>query len=420
MSKKFISILSVVLILTFIGSVFPPVSTKASVGEMTKDLNKGAALDEFEKTDNMQINLIGDSNAIKNYQKLDGKTKKLKDTDLISSEKEFNSIWITEEEHNKYLSKNGVKKLDKYLNKGYSIYFLGLKDLNILKELFTDVKSHEELKESQVGQQVAFLTRNMNGETFTGSILSDRSYTDERMLKTITASTWNRRNDFKYTKKKAEISFIDKVANKVYASNGSDFTIGSKWRSVFPWTQYTLDTIKGTQTEWKAAFYLTDPKDGQNYYAMAIEAAMDPDSGISSRELNYYSDANSNGQANQLRQYNPKANPTSSTISFNVGGSYSQAGGTTGSIGASWNVVLNDLTITDSSSPSSQIMNLYFRYSVGSSYAKQTTWQNVAFVYLAPSGSSNCIIDNKRAVIFRDGNAPDGANSHYMTTTVYK
>jgi len=233
------------------------------------------------------------------------------------------------------LSEKGVKKLEKYLNKGYSIYFLGLKDPNKMGELFYDGKFNEELKDGNVEQQVTFISKNKDGEIFLGAILSEEKYSDERLFTTLIASTWNRRNDYNYSKKKAEFSFIEKVTNKVYASNDADFNIGSKWKNVYPWTQYSVDTGFGTQTEWKAGFYLTDSTDGQNYYAMAIETAMDPDTSATTSKLRYISDADSNGQANKLKSYAPKVSPSSNTLSFNIGGSYSKSGVAKGSIGAS-------------------------------------------------------------------------------------
>jgi len=66
-------------------------------------------------------------------------------------------------------------------------------------------------------------------------------------------------------------------------------------------------------------------------------------------------------------------------------------------------------------------MAIDFDFDESSSYAKQTTWQNLAFVYLAPSGSTSCKLDNFReATFWTTGFTLTDKKSSYFITTVYK
>ena len=303
-----------------------------------------------------------------------------------------------------------------------------MEDLTAIKKAFTNAKFEEESKDSIFHHRIGFITKNQKGEYFTGHILSDKKYNDTQVINSALSETWNRRNDIKYTRKQKTEKTALSLLNKVKANSGDDFSIGSSWDQVFGWTKYDYTTDFGNYSEWKAAFYLTDSKDGNDYYAMAFDAAMDPEKNISysgipiADELNYYSDADSNGQDNQLRSYAPQSAPTSSTYSFSIGSPLSLSGA---SVGASWSVTKDDLNLNDNSSPYYEQMNISFKYDHGGSgYDTQTSWQNASFIYQAPSGSNSVILDNKRVFVFKSTNL-SGINgtdsgSDYFTTTVYK
>ena len=255
-------------------------------------------------------------------------------------------------------------------------------------------------------------------------IQTNSQYTSKDVLETILTSSWNRRNDIKYTRSEKTAYFQNLLAQKVYADSGSTYSIGSGWACKFGWSQYILTTYSGDYTEWKAAYYLEHPVDGKDYYAMALEGAMDPKDDEPwpfvnhSSNLNYYSTANGNGQSNLLKSYAPVSKPSSYTWTFSIGGSLAESG-YGGDIGASWPITYNDLTFTDSSSPSQQKMNIYFQYSEGTTYSRNTSWQDASFIYQAPAGSTYCILDNGRVAKFVCLGAGGLSADYYSATKGY-
>lgn len=397
----------------------------AQLEEMPKDVSKDKALNAINNSKDFDVFFLGDDESINEF---DYSFKKIEKLVNVKTSKKYKSVWISKENVDEYLKSENIEKLEQLLNDGYSIFYLDMEDLTAIKKAFTNAKFEEESKDSIFHPRIGFITKNQKGEYFTGHILSDKKYNDTQVINSALSETWNRRNDIKYTRKQKTEKTALSLLNKVKANSGDDFSIGSSWDQVFGWTKYDYTTDFGNYSEWKAAFYLTDSKDGNDYYAMAFDAAMDPEKNISysgipiADELNYYSDADSNGQDNQLRSYAPQSAPTSSTYSFSIGSPLSLSGA---SVGASWSVTKDDLNLNDNSSPYYEQMNISFKYDHGGSgYDTQTSWQNASFIYQAPSGSNSVILDNKRVFVFKSTNL-SGINgtdsgSDYFTTTVYK
>lgn len=421
--KHYLALVMIFLLVFTAGNFY---SVNAQVTEMPKDMKKEEALKQILNTNEMDIFVLDSSKQMKSSFDF----KFANELDEIQSDNKYKSIWIAPEYHENFLNKKDYKKLDKFLDKGYTIYFLGLTDFNILNELFVGANVSEEMKgnETTYNLKSAYVSKNKLGEYFIGFILANKEldYSSENVIETMLSSTWNRRNDSNYTRKGANAKGIASLNQKVYASSPADFSIGNSWRVVYSGTQYILNTDYGDYTEWKTAYYLTQAKDGRDYYAMTLEGEMAPGGGNHfSMKLQYKSDADSNGQANLMREHKPNTTPSTYTWSFSLGGSYG-TDATSANIGVSWGGTFSDLEFRDNSNGSSQLMDILFDYKEGGitgipDYLEDTSYQYASFIYQAPTGSSYCKLDNYRNVIF--GNLFDITNdsaSSYFVTTVYK
>lgn len=377
------------------------IPVQPSMAEMARDEKKSAAADNILASDDFDVILIGSPDedllittaaaGLKHF-------RAVSDLSQAESGRRFKSLWLSRTAYEKYLNKDGIKDIERYLDRGFSVYFIGLDDPSILGKLLMD-ESFSETADGENKQKIAFVTKNRLGEYFFGAICSEpeaESSLDESLL----ASTWNRRNDRNAVRRKAESQLPAILDDKVEASSGDDFSIGNDWVCRFGWYQYVIHTTYGDYTEWKAAFYLTNPIDGADYYAMSIEGGMDPAySTDSAYSINYMSDSDNYGQNNQLRSYKPTASPTSNTYTFSLGSNLGKDS-YSANISASWTVTCNDLDFYDFSEPSYQKVNILFDYDHTSYYARQTTWQNTCFIYKAPAGSTYCLLDNYRYVTF--------------------
>ncbi len=208
------------------------------------------------------------------------------------------------------------------------------------------------------------------------------------------------KNDKNYTRQ-------PKADQNIAHANGNDFSIGNSWKNVRSWQQNTYWTDFGSLVEWRAGYYLTNPSDNKNYYAVAIESGMSPknncqvilpgndDSYCASDRLTYWSQANAYNQQNLLKSYAPKSTPSSNTVSFSIGGNYSKSSGASGSIGASYSVSRSDLDILDQSNLMQQKAEIQFNYKYflgleASKYAKGTSWQNLAIIYQGVDNATYC------------------------------
>ena len=405
MMKKFAFIIAFLIIISVL---YAP--SLASVSEMPRDESTLNAVSNLTASDEFDIFIVGDSDPdvlLDDEMLQKGQAKKVARLADVQTSKQYKSIWMTSDAYSDLLDRERIAEVETYLDQGYSVYFLGLSDPSILGQLLIDER-YSEVNLGEIQQEIAFVTKNKLGEYFLGAICSS-SESKGSLLKTLLASTWNRRNDWALSRQPHEKKMSGILDGKVAAASGEDFTIGNDWACRFGWQQYVINTTYGNYTEWKAAFYLTNPVDGKNYYAMAIEGSMDPSTySDCANTINYQSDSDGYGQNNLLRSYKPTASPSSNTYSFTLGSNLGKDSYDAG-ISASWEVVVNDLYLTDYSEPSNQKVNLLFTYDRSSSYAKQTTWQNTCFIYQAPAGSTYCLLDNFRNATF----------SHYAGSGVF-
>lgn len=412
MLKKLLKTVCVMVILTILAtSISFAETSKKSIKDMPYDLEYNEALKQLNESNDLDIFILGNNKDT--ISKKGNNFIKMEDIKDISSSKQYKSIWLEESFYEPLLN-NNIKLLDEYLDKGYSIYFLGLQDLNVISEKFTGQKSYETINDGNV-QKAAFVTKNMDGEYFFGHFFSDNSYKDDDFINSLRSSTWNRRNDRNYTRKHKTESALSKIlTNVAYANSGNSFSIGSSWSQKVSWSQYNFDvgnllpSIKaGSYTEWKAAYYLTNSSDGKDYYALVMESCMDPNSSgsqdASSDYLNIYSDLKLNKSGQLLKSYAPTQSPSTSTYSFNIGSSLGKTS-STANIGASWSTSVSELELLDSSQPSGQITNIKFNYKwpnyMFTSYSTNTSWQSSSIICQLPAGSTYACMNNKRTACF--------------------
>ncbi len=404
LSNKLGIIMSVMMIMAITLQGVSSVVLAEKLQRMPKDQELNLAFDNAKGTDNFDIILVGKTGV--NLSDIGVKCRSVGQLDQVASDKNYKSIWLSADEYNSILDdENGVQDLDKYLDEGYTLYFLGLEDINVLSEKFTGDSAKETIVNGDK-QIISYVSKNLDGEYFFGHYFSSKKYTEKEVLKSIVASAWNRRNDLHYTRKEQNSDFSDLFTTKVKANSGEDFTIGTGWSCRFGWNQYNFSTDNGNYTEWKAGFYLTRPVDGKDYYAIAMESCMAPyntSGDYSSDYLRIYSDLKKNKSGQLLRSYAPKQSPSSSTFSFNIGGSYSKDG-PSGGIGASWETSMDDIEVLDSSQPSVQVADFKFNYKwpwgYFTNYSTHTSWQNSAIICQGPTGSTSAIMNNKRTAQF--------------------
>jgi hypothetical protein len=197
-----------------------------------------------------------------------------------------------------------------------------------------------------------------------------------------------------------------------------------KEKMSFGWNQYLFtvtfndngnNTPIGNYIEWKAGYYLSDPVDGGNYFAVAMESCMSPLTNqstlASSDYLRIKCDLTLGASGQLLKSYAPTQSPSTNTYSFSIGSSLSKGGGTVGEVGASWSTNVSDLQLLDSSFQTPQTMDIKFNYKwpFGSftSYSTHTSWQDSCVI--AKCTSKTAQISNQRTAQF----AWDGMNGRY-------
>lgn len=419
MIKKTFAIL---LVTIFIFSSM--ITSSSALTKMPYEMSHQAALNEIRNNqDLVDIYLIGDSNVVKSNLGFSFKEKR--DLQNISPTKKYNSVWITGDKVNEYLSPEGVSEINALMDQGFSILFIGLDDINALRKAFTNQDAYEEdeTPDNSYQPRIGYISKNKNGEVFIGHTISEKDPYHPRILERALSNTWNQKNYYEYTRKPQEEAFTDNLMNEAEANNGSDFTIGSDWDNVFSWTKYDWETDYGFYTEWKAGWYLTTPVDNNNYFALSFEGAMDPNCNVSScnnaaaSSLNYNSKGERySGDHHELRTYAPKSSPSSSTYTFGIGGGYSS--GSNGIISASWSVEVSDLNLTDNSTPSANEMDIIFQYDNSSTYAKNTSWQNASVIH-STDGITDVPLHNYRKATFLTVGTGiiyfDSAEHHYKT-----
>ena len=296
---------------------------------------------------------------------------------------------------------NNPKEVEKVLSKGISVYFIGLTDENILSQLFTDGKMEEENADN-VFPDYQYITFNGAGEYFIGKGFFEGLSQDE-CNDVLLVSSWNRRNDEKYVapikKETVEQNIKDQIVSAIsltVSASSGDFDVDAEWDAKGGWSSYEYSSTYGDVNEWKACYHYNDgyddyyaiigstymtPADGFNYHSDYLEVTVDCD--------NYDTDA-------EMFDYSPESQPTSNTYTLSVGA------GTNGEaeIGASWDVVENDLDVYfTGTSMSSEIYKVKFDYNYSTTYSQNESSQDWCVVAQRDSASS-CAIYNKRMGYF--------------------
>jgi hypothetical protein len=264
-----------------------------------------------------------------------------------------------------------------------------LEDENILPLTLTGNESTETSTDSKI-PDYQFVTENRDGEYFFGKGYYDNEITENDKIEAIIASCYNRRNDKKYTtpmkKDSIDNDLTSKLINMFYleaeASSG-DFSIDYRWDKKFGWTEYEYTSNYGDVNEWKAFYHYNDGDD--DYYAIVGSTYMTPHGWNSSSDhLTIEVDCDKYQTTNKMFAYSPKLAPTSSTYSFSIGaGSNGEA-----EIGASWDVVVNDLDVSImGTSSTNEYYKVDFEYDQSSQYSREETNQDWSVIVQRDSGN---------------------------------
>ncbi len=314
--------------------------------------------------------------------------KGIKNLDEFNSNSNFKSIWVGEDKIDELLDK--PEELKKMLEKGISVYFVGLKDMNILRHKFSTTKVKEESLDKLPDFQ--FITQNSKGDYFIG-FGHFYGLSSKEKQEAMLASAWNRKNDLKYSgamKKETVQSQLNEklssiISPVVYASD-SDFSINYKWSGYSGgWDTFEHYSTYGDVNEWRAFYYYDDGSD--HYYAIAASTYMTPNSSKNGtcRKLEIEVDCDYYQSNNEIFRYAPEIAPTSDEYEFSIGaGSNGEA-----TIGASWKITRNDLT-TDftGTSQSDEIYKAKFVYDEGSQYANTENRQDWSVIMQGESDTS--------------------------------
>lgn len=312
--------------------------------------------------------------------------KQLKDFIRTDNNSKMDTVWISKEETENVLK--NVSEVKKMLKQGISFYFIGLEDTDLIRETFTSYKSKKESLDSPPDYQ--FITQNKNGEYFIG-----RGYfhdlTVEQEFETLLSSSWNRRNDLKYTgpitQAKIDKSLREKLMSStikipVASANGNSYSIGSSWNQKTGWVNVEHSSGNGNLEEWYKLLHFNDGYD--DYYSIASEFNLSPLGGAFATYLKVQADADKYQTANELFRYAPTTSPDSSTFSFNI-----NAGTTGASVGASWSITLSELEYDTigTDTVTAEAFNGNFDYIGRSTYSEGASIQDTSVIIQRDSGS---------------------------------
>jgi hypothetical protein len=311
--------------------------------------------------------------------------KQLKDFIRTENNNKMNTVWISKEETENVLK--NVSEVKQMLKQGISFYFIGLEDTDLIRETFTSYKSKKESLDSPPDYQ--FITQNKNGEYFIGEGYF-HDLTDEQEFETLLASSWNRRNDLKYTGPITQAEIDNSLREKlmsaikipVASASGDSYSIGSSWNQKTGWVNVEHSSGNGNLEEWYKLLHFNDGYD--DYYSIASEFNLSPLGGAWSTKLNVQADADKYQTDNELFRYGPTTSPSSSTFSFNI-----DAGTTGASVGASWSITQSELEYDTigTDTVEAEAFKGNFTYLVDSSYSQGASIQDSSVIIQRSSGT---------------------------------
>jgi hypothetical protein len=308
--RKRLAFISLVLLLSFLfqgGLIIAPSASSVMPEEFMHD-NEKASLSDINKNHSLQVFTLGEINIPQGLKEVLLVTP-INNLDLGSIEpkveKRIKTLFIGQDISDRYLNDLEFKKLDKLLDKGFSVYLFGNKEIDQINKFYdltsnTSSKAHIDnllplatnkikLKDSNIPFPSSdnsnfvlgyfWVSKNRCGEYITGKSFFDGMYIQGDITKKAIVSAWHRQKD-------REIDYVvepsivqkDLTAKLVSTAHAADWTTGSLglgpgWR-VWGWHKTDWSCEYGYLTEWQSWADLW--QNGQPYLAYAAYDYLDP------------------------------------------------------------------------------------------------------------------------------------------------
>jgi len=313
-----------------------------------------------------------------------------------------NGIIVGNDQLPELLLDSNIDYIKSALKKGYSLYFETsdpyerdqvYQKLGILDSL-EDYGNYEQDEMQLIGAYVIF---GMSGDVYTGSLYSnEKSTLVETLILEDLVKTRNFKNYYKIingVSKKSNSSLLALNVNAydVYSSPIWDYNYSYEVRSSY--TYIINSVVTSAITSYTSYGWTTHTSSDQHYYIVFTRMFAEPkvsNNFYYSKYIDFKLIVDQFCSGCHLTQYAPTLPPSSSTYTFTVGASINKEG-VSGAVSFAWQVVQNDLTVTNpNASMYNDIANSRFNYPM--------TW---GFI---PTAYSQAITEQQASAIFRDDN----------------
>jgi len=396
--------------------------SRLPMDELVSEMRQNAA--------NFEIHYIGDdTNKFSNTDELE--VALITDTSLSSAttskktSKDSAKVFFIDSGYVESAKSN--QSLQAVLDKGYLIFFetenqadtdAVLSSITGFQVSNTKIENESAKREGQDEYVVnaCFVAKNKAGEYLTGTLYIQNGSSQTEKETQLLISAWEERNLYYYTKSDANASKL--LTLNAAAYNGDMFTVNYTWKYLMNWhkNSWQSSLIGGnpfTLSEW-ICFLGVRADDGSDYYAWCVESYATPrpttlvqPNRNFTKKVVYASNARYDTFANgQLRAYEPKFAPNSSTVSFSIGSDVAKDGVAT-SIGASFPIDMNEYTIVNDSQMGNELARINYLYSVpifytSPPYAAQETINTFSVIIKNNANTSTFKFQHYRSMIITD------------------
>ncbi|UFJ39480.1 hypothetical protein LOK74_15630 [Brevibacillus humidisoli] len=344
-------------------------------------------LKEIKKQKNMQVFVFDsfsfpeDLSESIDIEELDGPEPDYEQIEQREKTNKIKTLIIDDKMAEQLLSKESFKKLDKFLDKGYSIHFK-TDSLDLYTKLYEITSSgdhavpEKRLKEGQEQIYLA-LSKTKSGKYVRGAAFARDHPSDEEVNKLIIVNAWHRQKDHEvsHIMKLDETKF--RLLNTARAEDFDEFNVENGWDE-WGWNYENDYSSFGDARFWYQFADLWD-ESGDAYIGYMGQAHIDPDNDDVS-DPEYETDQfefqidfdhfNDEGYDNHAFDYDPKQSPEKTTWQYSVGGGLSGVVSGTeygGSIGITSQISMTedeyDIYVEDESDvPDDEEVNVEIKY----------------------------------------------------------
>ncbi|MFZ5987521.1 MAG: hypothetical protein ACOYWZ_10425 [Bacillota bacterium] len=426
---------------------FTPIKAEAVMDEQFRYEDDNAALSNIKLSGDMEVLTVGDvqmpdelknklshsKTTIDNIISGDAKTSKYKVKSLMIS------AGIEE-----LLDEVNFKKLDKFMEKGYSVVFIDNKKVSknkLLKltagangysqeaedisfeKLNISEEDNKSLKQYRENTELGYMwvSKNKSGTYFMGSTYVNKGLDKKQLIKKAIVTAWHRQKDNTFDSVFSKKSVNDDLRTNFIKQVEANYTydtmkIGGDWlqqqwvqenydvggvvpRIVAPGQPAPTPQIFGKMTVW--ATWATMRLNGQAFVARVNRVLLSPLSGFqtygyySGGDVDYYLNSYGGSFANKLFDHYPDAQPGTTSWSYGLGVSADSSRTISGSVDISFSGDDCDLWVYDGYTDYSQQKQQtwvgykdYYSGPVKRSYVIQPTKQQSVYIFVADCNSN--------------------------------